>query len=229
MQHTLADFDRALDGIRTRVLTMGSVARRNLTNAIKGLLERNSELCNEAIADDDEVNQLELEIDQAGMETMMRFHPVAGDLRKVIAAMRMANNLERVSDLAESIARRARKVLKQAEIEEIKLVGAVYDLAANLLDQSIRSFSDGDVALALSIHTLDKELDQAYGKVMKRLTRSMESGDARIKTLLNLMFIIRSLERIGDHAVNIGEDTVFIERAQDVRHGGREDVVLDIS
>ncbi len=221
-QHILGTFERALQELKEGVLTMASVAQRNLENAVKGLLDRNIELCNEAIAEDDEVNRIEKDIDQLGLEVMMRFQPVAHDLREVISAMKMANNLERISDQAESIARRARKIMRGPEIEETKLVEPIYTLAATILRDSIRAYSQADVELALSLAERDRELDKAHRHIIKQLTRTIEAGTENVKSILQLIFIIRSLERVGDHAVNISEDTVFIESATDIRHGGRK-------
>ena len=223
-QHILGTFEHSLQELKENVLTMASVAQRNLENAVKGLIERNIELCNEAIAEDDEVNRLEMATDQLGMEIMMRFQPVAQDLREVVSAMKMANNLERISDQAESIARRARKTMKGPEIEETKLVEPIYTMASAILRDSIQSYSQSDVELAFSLGKRDDELDKAHRQLIKQLTRTMEAGTEHVKTILHLIFIIRCLERVGDHAVNISEDTVFIESATDIRHGGREEM-----
>lgn len=227
MKHILGSFEQALHELKESVLTMASIAQRNLQDAIKGLLERNVELCNEAIADDDDVNRLEMKIDQRGMEIMTRFQPVAHDLRKVVSAMKMANNLERISDQAESIARRARKVMKNPEIEEIKLVEPIYNMASALVRDSIEAYSQANVELALSLAEKDRALDKAHKQLIKQFTRTMEAGTDSVKTILHLIFIVRCLERIGDHAVNISEDTVFIESATDIRHGGRSDLEIE--
>ena len=115
--HTFGNFSTALREARNSVLRMASIAEQNLENAVRGLLTRNSELCNEAIVEDDEVNNLERRIDADSFEILMRYNPVASDLREVIAGMKVANNLERVSDEAQNIARRARKILKHPELD----------------------------------------------------------------------------------------------------------------
>ena len=99
--HTLMNFENALRDARNNILRMASVAEQNLENAVRGLLTRNQELCNEAIAEDDEVNSLERRIDADSYEILMRYNPVASDLREVIAGMKVANNLERISDEAQ--------------------------------------------------------------------------------------------------------------------------------
>ncbi|MCF6314247.1 MAG: phosphate signaling complex protein PhoU [Verrucomicrobiales bacterium] len=221
-EHILASFEEALRESRNSVLRMASVAQQNLEHAITGLLSRNSELCNQAIADDDEVNSYEKSIDGEGLKTLMRFSPVATDLRQVLAAMKIANNLERISDEAGSIARRARKIGKQAEVAETRMMEPLYEMAAELLRDGIRAYAESDVSLAMSLYELDQKLDKAHRKTIKELTKAMEQDPENLKVYLHLIFVVRCLERIGDHAVNIGEESVFVESATDIRHVGAD-------
>ena len=135
--------------------------------------------------------------------------------------MKVSSNLERVADQAVGIAKRARKMNKNAEIPETRLVEPIYDLAAALLHDAIAGFnSDGQVDEAIAIQTRDKEVDAAYKETAKKLTKRMEENPEHIKDYLDLQFIIRFVERIGDHAKNIAQDTVYTESAVDIRHGG---------
>ena len=218
--HMLGNFENALREARNSVLRMASISEQNIENAVRGLLTRNVELCNEAIAEDDEVNNLERKIDAESFEILMRYNPVASDLREVIAGMKVANNLERISDEAQNIARRARKILKHSEIKEVFLVEPLYERALNLLKDAMKSYAEGDTDLALSLYDRDRELDKAESEVIRELTRKIDQGNAEVKPFLHLVFVVRSLERIGDHAVNIGEDGIFVESAADIRHMG---------
>jgi phosphate transport system protein len=199
---------------------MASIAEQNLECAVRGLLTRNSELCNEAIVEDDEVNNLERKIDADSFEILMRYNPVASDLREVIAGMKVANNLERISDEAQSIGRRARKILKHPEISEAALIEPLYEKALSLFRDAMKAYAEGDNDLALSLYDRDRELDAAHNKVIRDLTKSIDNQEVRVKSFLHLIFIVRSLERVGDHAVNIAEDGIFLESATDVRHLG---------
>lgn len=221
-EHILASFEEALRESRNSVLRMASIAQQNMEHAVSGLLSRNTELCNEAIADDDEVNTFEKTIDRDGLELLMRFSPVATDLRQVLAAMKIANNLERISDEAGGIARRARKVSKSPEVPETRMIEPLYEMAAALLRDGIRAYAESDVELALALHERDRELDKAHNKIIKELTKAMERDTKNLKVFLHLIFVVRCLERIGDHAVNIGEESVFVESATDIRHVGPE-------
>ncbi|NOY00536.1 MAG: phosphate signaling complex protein PhoU [Verrucomicrobia bacterium] len=221
-EHILTSFEDALRDSRSSVLRMASVAQQNLEHAVSGLLTRNIELCNEAIAADDEVNAFEKAIDRDGMEILMRFSPVATDLRHVLAAMKIANNLERISDEAEGIARRARKIAKYPQIPETAMMEPLYGMASALFSDGIRAYAELDVDLGLSLNERDEKLDKAHSKTIKELTRAMERDTKNLKVYLHLIFVVRCFERIGDHAVNIGEESVFVESATDIRHIGAE-------
>lgn len=219
-RHTLGNFEEALRSIRKSVVTMASFSQQNFNNAVSGLLTRDEDLCNDAIAEDEEVNNLERGIDREGMEILMRFNPVATDLRMVLAAMKISNNLERISDQAENIARRGRKIIRKSAVPEISLIDPIYQLASELLDKSIRSFTEGDHDVALQLFALDKNLDKLHRKAIKRYTHAIEEDTANLKTYLNLIFIVRCLERIGDHSVNIGEEAIYIAKGTDIKHIG---------
>ncbi|MEX2579754.1 MAG: phosphate signaling complex protein PhoU [Verrucomicrobiales bacterium] len=228
--HLLGSFEKALQDARNNVLRMASIAEQNLENAVNGLLTRNQKLCNEAIAEEDEVNSLERRIDAEAFEILMRFNPVAGDLREVIAGMKVANNLERISDEARNIAKRARKIMEHPEIEEALMIEPLYDRALSLFRDGMRSYAEGDTELGLSLYDRDRELDKGHKGVIRKLSKRMDkdSSALKVKSFLHLVFIVRSLERIGDHAVNIAEDGIFLEEATDVRHLGPERAAEEI-
>lgn len=218
--HILGSFEQALREARNAVMRMASISEQNLGNAMRGLLTRNAELCNEAILEEEEVNQLERRVDAESFEILMRYNPVAGDLREVIAGMKIANNLERISDEARSIARRARKLLKHPEIPEVHLIEPVYEKAMSLFRDAVRAYAEGDTELAISLYAKDLELDEAHRSVIRELGKRMDRESGQVKQILHLIFMVRSLERVGDHAVNIGEDAVFLINAEDIRHLG---------
>ena len=222
-QHILSDFETALKGTRKSVLTMASIASENLQNSIKGLLERNEDLLNDAIAEDEEVDTLERIVDRDGIEILFRFNPVASDLRSVVSAMKISTNLERIADQACNIARRSRKIIGKPEVAEVRFVEPVFAMAFDLFEDSVRAFSESDTELAIGLHERDQDLDKLHRKTMKRLMKLMEADVDNLRTYMNLIFIVRCLERVGDHAVNIGEDTVYAVEATDIRHVGVEE------
>ena len=215
--HILTSFDQNLRSLRDQVLIMASIARKNLAGAMRGLMERDTDLCNAAIAADQDVNELEKSIDRLGMQILLKFQPTAQDLRQVMGTIRIANNLERISDQAGSIAKRARAINLLPEMPETSLIQPVYHLCARNLEAAIQAFSDGDAEAAAEIRQRDKELDAAEKHLDQALLQVMEARNAPLEGYLHLIFIARFLERVGDHCKNICEDTVFIEKAEDIR------------
>lgn len=222
-QHILKDFDAAMVALRSEVLTMASLSRLHLERAMQALFERNLDLANAVIADDNEVDELERRIDQLGMDVLVRFHPVATDLRLVVTAMKISMNLERISDHAVGISKRARKLCGSPELPDIRLIEPLYTLADQLLRDAISAFSDRNATLGESLQLRDKELDRLHREVTATFgARIEESG--RSEEYLHLILIVRSLERVGDMAANIGENAVFLDIAKDIRHEAKRKV-----
>jgi phosphate transport system protein len=217
-RHILRAFDTALDGLRADALMMASLTDRNLQNAMSCLLDRNAQLCAVAIADEREVNSLEKKVDCDGVAILLRFQPVASDLRQVVSTMKLANNLERIADQAVKIARRSRKLTMEPELDEAIALGPLFIDAVGLFRDSIRAYADGDVALARTLRGRDREIDQMNHDIANDLTAKMADQPDRIPDYLNLLFIARHLERVGDHAKNIAEDAVYTAEAEDIRH-----------
>ncbi len=215
--HILKDFDHAMNTLRGEVLTMAGLARVNLERAMQALFDRNLELANAVIADDNEVDELERRVDQLGMDVLVRFHPVASDLRLVVTAMKISMNLERISDHAVNIAKRSRKLCAAPVLPDVNLLEPLYTLADHLLRDAISAFSDRNATLGESLHARDKELDRLHRDATATFgSRIEESG--RSEEYLHLILIVRSLERVGDMASNIGENAVFLDVARDIRH-----------
>jgi phosphate transport system protein len=219
--HTLTTFTAALDQLRSTVLMISSLTRRNLQNALKGLLERDDDWCNNSIADDEEIDLLEMQVDREGIEVMSRFQPVASDLREVISSIKIGANIERIADQAVNIARRGRKLNEQAELPEIHLLDELIRHAMDMFDDSIRAFAERNGDLAKGIKPRDKELDRLNRELTDTLINRMQDDSANLPSYLNLIFISRCLERIGDHSASIAEDVVFAVHAEDIRHLSR--------
>lgn len=197
---------------------MASLTDRNLQNAMGCLLDGNTELCAVAVADEEEIDVLEKKIDNDGVQVLLRFQPVASDLRHVISTMKVSANLERVADQAVRIAQRSRKLTMPAVLDETHILGPMFVEATNLFRDSVRAFADENVTLARSIKSRDREIDQMNHDIADNLTDKMALLPAHITDYLNLIFIARHLERVGDHAKNIGEEAVYVAEAEDIRH-----------
>jgi phosphate transport system protein len=197
---------------------MSSLAQRNLKNSVRGLMERDDNWCNDTIADDEEIDLLEMQIDREGIEVMSRFQPVASDLREVISSIKISANIERVADQAVNIARRARKVNEHPVVSELHLLDEPVRMSLAMFDDAVRAFAERNAPLALGLKARDKELDRVNRELTDRLVLRMQDDSENLPTYLNLIFISRCLERIGDHASNMAEDVVFAVRAEDIRH-----------
>jgi phosphate transport system protein len=220
--HIFQEIDNSMTGLKDTVLLMAGLARQNLERAIQALLTRDIDLARMVIGDDSEVDDLEVKIDQQGMDILVRFHPVASDLRLVITSMKAAHNLERISDHAVNIAKRAKKICKTSEPLETAIIEPLYTMAEKLLRDALMAFTDANAELGSSLKARDRELDAAHKEIAAMLGSRLESSGDRAESLLHLILVARSLERIGDLAVNIGEDSVFLGEARDIRHEQRK-------
>jgi len=227
--HILTSFDKSLQTLREKVLIMISISRKNLDAARRGLFERNTDLCSDAIASDQDVNQLEKDVDQLGMQILLKFQPAAQDLRQIMGTIRVANNIERIADQAASIAKRARHINLLPEMPEINLIQPLFQLCLANLDASFLAFSDNDASSAEQVRAADKDLDRAEKAFDQEMLRVMESQGNALEGYLHLIFIARFLERIGDHGKNICEDTIFITEAKDVRFANNKRAALSTS
>ena len=218
--HILTAFDRALNELKEKTIRMGSIAQQNLEASVTGLLDREKALCNQAIADDDEEDALEMEIDRLGMEIILRYQPLAKDLRMVIASMKTAKNLERISDQTVSIARKARKMVKNEEVPERHSIEPLHQTASSMLTEALIAYSDTDTERALAIIERGKELKKAHKAASKVFSKVLEEQCPNYRDYLDLVFVCRWLERVGNLSMNIAEDVVFEDTSADIRHGG---------
>lgn len=216
--HILGTFDEALASLRNNVLMMSSLTERSLDSAVSGLLQRDDELCVTAIADDEEIDQLEKHVDKDGVDLLLRFQPVASDLRRVVSAMKLSSNLERMGDQAVNIARKARKLNRHPALPELDFVEPMYGHAMSMFRDSMEAYIREDVQLAMALKPRDKVLDEMNASASRRLIDRMAHDPEQLRGYLNLMFIARHLERVGDHATNIAEDAVYAAAAEDIRH-----------
>src|SRR4030095_13224520 len=217
-RHILGTFDEALASLRNNVLMMSSLPERSLERAIKGLFQRDDDLCAHAIADDEEIDQLEMQVDKDGVAILLRFQPVASDLRRVVSAMKFSSNLERLRDQAPNIARRARKLNQHPPLSEVDLIAPMREKAMAMFKDSVDAYVREDVDLVRAIVPRDQSLDELNRAVSGKLIQRMTQDRDQLRGYLNLMFVARALERVGDHATNIAEDAVYAAAAEDIRH-----------
>jgi phosphate transport system protein len=217
-RHILGTFDESLAALRNNVLMMAGLTERSLERAMKGLVNRDDNICAHAIADDEEIDQLEKQIDKDGVDILLRFQPVASDLRRVVAAMKLSSNLERMADQGTTIARRARKLNQHPPLPEVELMKPMYEHAMSMFKDSVDAFVREDVELGRAIVPRDEKLDELNRTASHKLVERMAQDPDQLRGYLNLIFVGRCLERVGDHATNIAEDAVYAAAAEDIRH-----------
>ncbi|MBK1833984.1 phosphate signaling complex protein PhoU [Roseibacillus ishigakijimensis] len=205
-KHILASFDEALVALKEDVLELGVLCRTNLSHSVNALLKRELDQVARVLSNQDEMQNLAHRIDEDAMNLIVRFHPVASDLRFVLSSMKVGANLERVSNHVVKIAKRTPKILAIGEVVEVNLLEPLYLRSDQALGQAIVAYSDNNPDLVAELNEDDDEIDKLYKKARRTFTSAIEDNPANYRELIHLMFVARSLERIGDHAVHIAEN-----------------------
>jgi phosphate transport system protein len=227
-KHIITSYDAALYGLRNDVLMMSSLTDRILQTSFEAFLTRNSELCDQVVAEDEEIDTLEKQVDQDGVGLLIRFHPVATDMRQVISAMKVSTNLERIGDQSVTIARRAKRLNFRPLVGEAALLEPAYRQALAIFHDSMRTFAESDCALAQTLKPRDKELDTLTRDIGEKLMARATADPQNVPSYLDLIFVGRALERIGDHGTNIAEDSFWRDQAADIRHTYRASEVAEL-
>jgi len=220
-QHISATFNTELESLRNHMLAMGGKVEQQLTTALDALMKMDSNEAELITRRDSEVNQMEMAIDDECATILARRQPTASDLRLVIAIIKVNRDLERIGDEAAKVARQAIRLSEEdtsrSHFIEIRHIGA---RVAVMLRQALDSFARLDVSQAVEVLRGDEEVDMEYDSAMRSLITFMVEDPRKIGAILNEMWALRSLERIGDHACNIAEHVVYVVKGMDVRHGG---------
>jgi phosphate transport system protein len=210
--------DQELVEYREMLLAMGSYAEQALAQSVQAVLERNDESAKTVIADDAILDRIEMEIDARSVSLLALQGPVAADLRQIIAAMRIAQNLERIGDEATKIARRGLELNSLPRLEADVDLTALAGPVTGMLHAAMQSWNDNDFTRAQPIIARDKQVDAIYRACQNQLTKYMIANAGHVVRCLHWMTVCKCLERIGDHAANIAEATVYRVEARDIRH-----------
>jgi len=205
-QHTLTAFDVDLDGLTTLVARLGKLATEEVSGAVTALARRDVVLAQAVVESDRNLDALESQIEDGCIKLMALRQPVAIDLRRAVAAMKMAGNLERCGDLAKNIAKRV-MVISETELPValMRPIQRMGKLVLKRLEAVITAYAEDNLTVAAEVWTRDREVDESYESVFRELLTYM-MGDARlIAACSHLLFVAKNLERIGDHATNIAE------------------------
>src|SRR5213078_2835919 len=209
---------RRADVAAQRFIDDGRPGRAQPRSRNQRLAERDDDLCTHAIADDEEIDQLEKQIDKDGFEILLRYQPVASDLRRVISAIKLSPNIERIGDQATNIAKRARKLNRHPPLPEVQMIVPIQAYATTMFKDSINAYVRENVELARSVCDRDEQLDDMNRDANRKLTQRMMEDREQLRGYFNLILVSRALERVGDHATNISEDAVYAAAAEDIRH-----------
>jgi len=218
--HISRQFDTELEAIRANVLQMGGLVESQIKSAVESLLSGDVALIARVIEDDHRVNAMEVNIDESCSQVIARRQPTAGDLRLIMTVVKTITDLERIGDEAEKIARMA-KLLSQKNMlnlpryHEIKHAA---DLALDMLRQSLDAFARLDVAMAAQVVRQDDQVDEEFRAIMRYLITFMMEDPRTISTSLEILFVAKAIERIGDHAKNMSEYVIYMVKGRDVRH-----------
>tara|TARA_R110000782_G_scaffold196375_2_gene285705 strand:- start:27 stop:749 length:723 start_codon:yes stop_codon:yes gene_type:complete len=217
--HISNKFNDELMDLKTEFLKMGGMVESQVERAIQALINNDGQLAEEVRASDKKVDRMEMDIDEEATLIIARRQPTARDLRLIISVIKMVADLERVGDEAKKIAKFAIKLSEEGQAPrgylEVRHIG---DHVISMLRDALDAFARLDSTQALRIMKEDKRVDEEYQAATRSLLTFMMEDTRNISRCMSVMWILRSLERVGDHACNIAENVIFMVKGQDVRH-----------
>lgn len=218
--HTLKQFDTELEEIRSRVLQMGGLVEEQITNALLALTEGKVGLARQVMENDHKVNALEVAIDEDCSTVIAKRQPAAKDLRMVMTVVKTITDLERIGDEAAKIARMTTSLYSNARpaLPRAAEVQHVAEIALGMLRNALDAFARLDLAVAAKVVRQDEQVDAEFKAILRQLITFMMEDPRTISHALDIMFIAKSIERIGDHSKNMSEYVVYLVKGKDVRH-----------
>jgi phosphate transport system protein len=213
-------FERDLERLKETLLRLGSQAERAIEEALRSLTERNSDLARDLIARDEELDQLELEADQICTDLLALRQPIAGDLRFIVMALKIAPELERIGDLAGNVAERAIELAQEPQLKPLIDIPRMGAVARDMVRLSLDAFVRRDAAAARAVIAMDDEVDALMEQLFREVLSYMLEDARAIGRGLRLLMVAKYLERIGDGATNICEMVVYLVEGRVIRHGG---------
>ena len=225
-RHLSTQFDSELTAVSSRVMELGGLVESQIRQAIYALQQFSIESAEQVIATEARVNAMEVDIDRELSSIIARRQPTARDLRLLIAISKTTANLERVGDEAEKIARMVRSIIASGTARALpsRELKVEADLASALLNKALNAFARLDTTAALSILKEDDLIDQEFDGFVRKLITYMMEDPRMISPSLDLLFLAKAIERIGDHAKNIAEFIIYVVKGEDVRHTSMEQI-----
>lgn len=204
-EHIVKAYDEDLQALHELIHHMGELTVKQISNAIRSILERNDQMARDVIEHDFEIDLLETKVDGLAVRILALRQPVASDLRMVIAALKIANQIERIADYAGNIAKRALLLNKMAPVPFVENLSAIVKNPKEMIEKVLIAFATHDVNLALQVWQMDREVDVLYDAYLHVLFNEMIADPQNISPCTHLLFAAKNIERIGDQATNIAE------------------------
>lgn len=224
-EHISTQFNSEIESIRERVLAMGGLVEEQLSNAVTALVDNQGELGAEVAKNDYRVNAAEVSIDEECNLILARRQPAATDLRLIVAIIKTITDLERIGDEAKKIGKMAVKLSEQDRpatgYREVQHLG---EAVSRMLNRSLDAFARMDAKAAVDVVQSDLEVDREYEAVMRQCITFMMEDPRTIKRVMDLVWAVRSMERVGDHAANLAEYVIYLVEGKDVRHINAEEL-----
>jgi phosphate transport system protein len=219
-EHSSKQYDQELEGIRSKVLLMGGMVETQFDEALNCFRVSNAALADKVVADDQAVNQLEVQLDDACSHLIVRRQPAANDLRTVMATIKVITDLERVGDEASKIARTAKSLHERGIISfnHYDIVRTISRATAEMLHDALDAFARLDGKAALQIIAQDDEIDHEFRTIIRNMITFMMEDPRTISSALDTLWVAKAIERIGDHAKNIAEYVIYVVEGRDIRH-----------
>jgi len=211
-------FDEELKELNEKLLYMSGIVEKTIDLAIRGLIERNKDLAQDIIKYENEINMLHIEVDELCIKLIALHQPTATDLRLITAATRINSELERIGDQSINISENTAIYLNYPPVKPLIDIPRMAEIASQMVKDSLTSFIKKDETLARAVLKRDDEVDELKDQILRELLTYMMSDPTTIQPALPLILISRNLERIADHATNIGEDVIFMVLGRDIRH-----------
>lgn len=210
--------EKQIEDVREHVLRMGRLAQAILSKSLRSVWERSDALADEVQHDDLEIDRLDVLIDRAVLELLALQAPVARDLRQVIAIKTAGMDLERVGDLARNIAKSARRLNERPAITISPALRRLADASQRQLDEALTSFADGDAERARAVLAGDDEIDSDEDRFIRKAIEEIRNQPESSEQEVDLIFVAKNLERVGDHATNLAEDVVMVAESVNLKH-----------
>ena len=217
-RHISSEFNEELEALRRSTLEMGGLVEEQLASALKFFASQDSSLLSDIESIEQKINAAEIDLDDQVESVIVRRQPIASDLRLVLAVSKIVRDLERIGDELEKVGSLSLESFDSADSVGITEIQRIAEQVAKMLSESLTAFARLDLDLARDIFERERKVDKVYQSALRSLATFMIEDPRNIGSVLNIVWIARSLERVGDHATNIAEYVIYLVQGVDVRH-----------